>query len=320
MTMYVDNTLLSAFATCETKGAIRHVLGYRTDSPSAPLRLGTAIHLALASHLSGASGGTSFAVFEDDYRLWAQENLAETDARCWSNVSQIVSHWLLNHPVESLPYEPVAVGGKLIVEQPVTAELAPGIAFVGTLDALVRDKATGAVYVLDHKTTTWDVTPQYEKQFILGSQLAGYLWLGQQLEQQLGLTEPIAGALINALQIRKIPASTRKCPIHGRNYAECGLFHIGAQLLGPYNRTTAQINAWLRQARQLAGAYARAKDERIEFAGVGYRPEQQGMFNGACPNCEFFPFCRKGRPWGELERTHTKDPWQPWAKLERGEE
>lgn len=288
---------------------LRHVLGYTNGEGSAPLKLGTAMHAALAVHLEGFQVSSSFAVFEAEYREWAEANLEDANPRSWQNVSRIVSHWLLNHPLADLPYEVVKVNGTPIVERPIRAELQPDVVFVGTLDALVRDKATGLIYVLDHKTTTWDVNPTYERQFHMGSQLSGYLWIGQQLVEQLGLKEPITGALINAIQIRKIPDSDRKCKLHGLKYNQCGLLHLGSQLLGPYTRTQEQLSNWLRQADRLVDVVEENKFRAVSLINNGYMMRQQeGQFNGHCSNCEFFDFCRRGRPWGKLDSLYKKNP------------
>jgi hypothetical protein len=55
-TVYVDNTTLRATAECDSKLALRHVLGYAAGDgldEAYPLVSGTVAHEVLASHLRG---------------------------------------------------------------------------------------------------------------------------------------------------------------------------------------------------------------------------------------------------------------------------
>lgn len=71
------------------------------------------------------------------------------------------------------------------------------VEIVGTIDLLIRDKITGKLWIVDHKTYARFLTPEtimYEQQFM------GYSWL---VEQVLG--ERVAGVIANQL-LKKIPA------------------------------------------------------------------------------------------------------------------
>jgi PD-(D/E)XK nuclease superfamily len=314
--IYVDNTILVSFATCETKGVLRHILGRSGETDSAALHFGTALHQAFAASLREESPTHAFAEFERSYRAWAEDNIFDpANARSWTNASALIAYYLLTHAPDSLPYDIVRDrSGIPIVEYPMEYGLADGITYVGTLDALVRDKNTGLVYVLDHKTTSYDATPYYERQFVMGSQLSGYLWLGQKLVEKLSLDEPITGALINAVHVRPIPTSPRRCPVHGMPYSQCGIQHLEAQLLGPYIRTQAQIAQWEQQAKDLAWRYRRQHDEAKVTGNTSLEAAwQEGLFNNACQNCEFIDFCRQGRPWNSVENLYALNPWQPWV-------
>lgn len=306
---YIDNTLLASYAACGLKGHLRHKLGLRSRrQDAAPLRLGQAIHLALASHLSGNPISKSFSLFEETYKEWALDTVAENTARSWTNTSQIISHWLLTHPLDELPYEVVTVDGAPVVEKAFARLIYPGLSFVGTLDALVRDKATGLLYVLDHKTTIYDVTPNHERQFQMGSQLTGYLWLAEGLAGDLGLPA-INGALINCIQIRPIPASSRKCRAHKLTYDLCGRLHIGSQLLGPYTRAANQTEDWLWGVKTLYGLFQSEETTPT------------GLFNGSCRFCEYLDFCRKGTSNdAKTDKTLIYEPWEPWKGMEDEDE
>lgn len=308
---FVDNTLLSAFAACQTKGYLRHIKNVAGSEESAALKLGEAIHAGLESHLLGSPAGMSFRIFERLYRPFAEIQFPDEDnARCWTNASQLFSAWLTLHPLDTLPYAPVEINEQILVEQAVAAPLTSTITMVGKLDALVRDKETGLLYVLDHKTGGGWEPSSYDRQFLLGSQISGYLWLMSRWLETQGVTEPIAGAFINYIPIKAIPASTTKCKLHGVAYKECGVQHVQGSLLGPFTRTEQQLQDWQQEAERLALAYVAMRDSKqVEAIGM------EGVFNGSCRFCEFFDFCRMGRPWADVDSLYEVNKWAPWDSL-----
>jgi hypothetical protein len=61
------------------------------------------------------------------------------------------------------------------VETPFNVPIARGVRFFGVIDAVLRDKATGLLCVMEHKTTGSD-TSVFDSRFETDPQVPGYLW------------------------------------------------------------------------------------------------------------------------------------------------
>jgi len=299
----VDNSRLSAVAACDTKATLRYILGWTSTEEHAALKAGTAVHKALEVYFRTGYRKPALQAFTDCYADWADEYLP---VEPWAarldhdNVRTILKVWMRQNPLGGLPY--IAD----YVEVSFQHELAPGVIVEGRLDLLTTHRQTRAAYVLDHKSTG-QVTSYWLQQFTMSSQLSGYVWGAA---QQTG--RPFAGALVNAIQLSKLPDATeRKCREHGLPYAECREHHVKADLFLT-QRSPQQIEDWKADALRLAKRYARLV-EKADAEGLDCLPTlaQQGTFTGACRFCEFIGFCKSNRNPGLVTSMFKHEPWNP---------
>lgn len=307
--LIVDNTILSSTAQCHTQAALRHGLGYTTESESAAIMSGQFAHEVLAWWMCGKTPEEAITRLEG-YREWtAEHGVGEDDRLAYSNVRRILKRWFQINPREKFPY----VVNPADVEVPMVAELgvlADGqrVVMVALLDALVKSK-TGGRWTMDHKTTKY-VNDWFKDDLDDAAQFTGQLWIAEENGQ------PLSGVVINALEFRKIPDSNRKCNQHtDSKYVECGIAHVTLERFTA-TRTPAELVSWAKTALGLARTYAKLKAKVAADPLVVTQLPMQGRFNRACKNCEFREWCSMGRPKGSL-RTFTERRWNP---LERAKE
>lgn len=296
-TLVINNSSLKAIARCSTE-ALLHALGWHTAEESAAIRAGTAAHEALACYFRTGDGDAAAGVYRDEYQVWADAHVPLDGPfvrLTYENTSKILGSWLTNHPLEKLFFRTHAE----LVEIPFEYPLADGIVFKGKLDAVVTDAASGHLYVLDHKTTG-SLTSFWLKQFRNDSQLSGYIWAAQQHTHR-----PVVGAIVNAIEFKLLPGSTRKCTLHGVPYVECALQHVHAEMT-IVQRAPAALDEWRRTAIHLAERYRRLLELYGTEDAIG-RVRTQGSFAGACMYCQYQDFCAAGRPLSLLPSLLVKE-------------
>jgi hypothetical protein len=74
------------------------------------------------------------------------------------------------------------------VEVTFNVPIAPGVRFIGAIDALLRDRSTGQVVVMEHKTTGSD-TSSFDARFEVDPQTPGYVWAVSQRAKATGRVE-----------------------------------------------------------------------------------------------------------------------------------
>lgn len=304
---FVDNTLLSTLE-CTTRAVLRHVLHYTARAERATLKSGQAGHEALALWFKGFSKDQCLIKFETEYASWATENVPPDDRLSYSNCRLILDNWFDTHPREGFPFtiDPLNVERTLMTPLDDNGEFM----FVFKQDLLTRDRRTGDYFVVDHKFTGSYVTGgEFAKKFRLDSQQTGYIWGARQLHPDVNVT----GSYINAIELRKVPTSDRKCNEHGQKYAECGVMHVKSQLIGPIVRTDAQLQTWRRDAIGQAKKFRDLCDQYPHLKMLALAP-MEGTFFNACGYCEFMDFCATGRPIKFAESMLVQDPWQPWTE------
>ena len=296
----VDNSTLTAMATCPTQAALRYVLGLTVAEDKAPLRAGHMAHAVLAGHLSGQPVEDIVLAPEvGEYVQWAKEALPEDDRLNGTNVLKILSRWIETHPLSGLPFR---VDPRL-VEVGFAVPLAHDVLFVGRMDALVQD-ASGAWYVLEHKTTG-RLDETWRRRYKTSAQITGYVWAAQQ-----HLRQPVAGCFVNGVEFGRLPTDVRKCRTHSVPYAECGTLHARFDMLIEH-RAPHQLAAWQRDAIRLARRFQSLKLQVSELEHVNDQP-QYGQVTGACSLCQFADYCAVGRPVATGKAILTYDPWSPF--------
>lgn len=300
--LYVDNTILSTLAQCETQAMLRY--GYfvapENDS-SAPMLAGIAVHKALEIHYLGGTLDEATSALFDSYYDYATANIAEGDRLCYSNVVEIVRSWIWHHPLDKLPY----TVDPDYVEMAFSQNLTDDIVFVGRIDACATRTDGAGFYLIDTKSTG-RIDIRFKSQFNLSTQLSGYIWA---LEKYL--CYPVTGAYINVVDMRLVPNNAkRKCTSHKCFYADCGYLHMSHQLLGPFYRSPAAIKTWKRNAIRLARQWQTLLDRNLSSLDMIARVPQSGMFKyQTCSLCAYQDFCRQDRNLYLLY--DIPEPWWP---------
>lgn len=305
----IDNSILESVAICTTQVVMRYVWHLSPPEEAAPAFNGKCGHEALAHFfISGGDVEGALSVFEQLYRKFSDENVLPDDRLSWENTRDILEAWMTKRPIEKLPFVPIAE----LIEKGYSAELAPGITFFGLVDMPTREKITNALYPCDHKFTG-NITAWWLKKFRLSSQMTGYMWL---TAQKFG--EPVPAFYINAIEIKKLPRSNRKCPTHKQPYIECTqnihqrFEHIKCELkVG--GRTPEVMERWKAEAIYYAKKFGLI---RQMFPDYDYLPAipMEGMFNNGCTFCDFREFCAMARPANQLETMFVKEKWAPWER------
>ncbi len=298
----VDNSILTAVATCHTQAAIRYALGLTMPEDRAWLRAGHTAHEILAEHLRGKPIEEVMAIPEIiSYLEWTQSSLPENDRLTGENVNKIMRRWLETHPLSGLPFA-VPEG---LVEVGFGVPLSDDILFVGRMDALAQD-ASGAWYVVEHKTTG-RLDETWRRRYRTSAQITGYVWAAQQ-----HLSAPVAGCFVNGIEFGRLPTDTRKCRTHGVPYAECGPLHARFEMLIEH-RAPHQLEAWKRDAITLARRFKDLKSRVVDLADIkGQDISMYGQLNGGCNLCQFADYCAVGRPETTGRAMLVHEPWSPY--------
>lgn len=307
--LYVDNTILSTFASCETQAMMRYGYFLQPESDiNAPMTAGIAVHKALECHYLGGTVDEALSALWESYYAFASEYIPAKDRLAYNNVVEIVRSWIWHHPLHKLPYKVLPE----YVEMPFCLPLVEdgSIMYVGAIDNAGTRTDGAGLYLIDTKSTG-RIDTSFKLQFYLSTQMSGYMWA---LEELLGRM-PTA-LYINVVDMRSVPNSNRKCYTHKTPHSDCGYLHMQHQLLGPYYRTTHAIKTWKKNAIRLAQQWKALLDRNLEDPAMIARVPQSGMFRyQVCSRCSYQDFCRNDRVMRE-DIIETEEPWWPGTTAE----
>lgn len=251
--MILTTSRRSAFRLCARLHDVRYVRRYRPAQEPTALVLGTAVHAALEAHWRVLP----LPVHPDPY----------IDARVRVMVEGYDAKW----PGDVHRYHLLAAEKRFehALLDPVLFTASDRWTCGGKIDAIVRDRTTGATLVIEHKTTSFDVGPSspfWERQtmddqcstYVLGAEALGY---------------EVDRILYDVL--RKPPDPITATPIEKRRYrkAKKGEEHLAPddeQLLyknqRAHDETPAEYEARIRELvfEDLDAWYARREVPRIE--------------------------------------------------------
>lgn len=307
----IDGSALKAGYKCSTAATLRYGWGLTSKAEKAQLLAGTAMHAALAMHLTGESQMNALLAFDLIYKDWAQLNVAADDKLAWLNTRLITQKWIEAHPidmatgaVQGLPFTVKYV--EVPFEVKLTEVDGVDILFVGRMD--VVGEYLNAYVVDDHKSTGF-INQMWTDQWAMDGQMSGYVWAARQVLRD----KPVIGAFITGVQFSKLPTdTTRKCKDHGVKYAECGHMHAKWETVGLLERNAMMIENWLAEAVPMAEGLFRLW--RTVGADMEMLPQLQmeGMFTGECRWCEFRKgVCEIGRRPGVARAALEFAPWNP---------
>ena len=158
----ITNSECTTFRRCNREHHIAYTLNVRPVAKDAPLRFGTGIHASLER---GYDVG-NFSALRDDYADEYEYQMA--DAMLAGYAARWVNDGLTALAVESQFSTPLI--------NPATGHASTKYELGGKLDAIVRDER-GDVWVLEHKTSSQDITPgsTYWARLRLDSQVSMYM-------------------------------------------------------------------------------------------------------------------------------------------------
>jgi hypothetical protein len=299
----VDNTLLYDVAVCDARAIARHVLKLRGTEEKVAADVGNCYHPALEQHFRGADKASVVGTLEREHRkLFPNQIQPDDDKYTLENCRKIMGRYCDVRPIDRFPF--VAIEFEKTVGWP----LAEGIIFYAKRDLLVQDKQSGMLAPLDHKTTG-NITDWWSRKYRMCSQMSGYVWLTQQMTGQLG-----GECYVNAIETKRVPDSSKKCPSHKVPYSECGVEHVKFELF-IYSRELQMLEAWKRDAIILAKRFDML---RTAFPSVEYLPfaNRNGAFNDGCTFCEFKKWCSTGFNQSMQSGLVVYEAWEPWATAE----
>jgi hypothetical protein len=308
--LYIDNSTLKAVARCSTEAFMRYIHARTTPEERATLKSGTAVHAALATYLKGDGVIAAIQALADEYREWAEANVADEDRLSWKNVEAVAYAWFDAHPLDELPFR---VTAPEFVEIGFAEPLddAGEFVFCGRLDAFGVRANDGLPCLIEHKSTG-QIASDWIRQFKKDSQVSGYMWGAQ---QHLG--QRIVDVYVNAIEMKKLPSSDRKCKEHGVQYSECGAQHAKSEII-IVSRTDAQLAEWRKTALHLARRYKELLQRYPNVTAID-KVRMQGTFNGSCRWCQFDDFCNAGRPANMIGSMFVEDRWSPFDHSQTGQ-
>ena len=157
----VTNSAIKTYRGCPRLYKFKYVLGYRSTAPADALTLGTLVHGGLEAWFKAR---TNERRLPDALEAISANQNEEMRAKAFAMLMMYDCRWA---------DEPLKV---LAVEEEFEIELPNGIVLAGKIDALVENKVTGRRSIVEHKTSSEDISPgsNYWKRLKLDSQISTY--------------------------------------------------------------------------------------------------------------------------------------------------
>jgi hypothetical protein len=172
---------------CRRRHYLQYTLGYRPADDAAALRFGTLLHLGLEAWWKAVQAGAPV----EQWLVAAQQALAERniDPVELAKLQVLLTGYHLRWADEAAFYEVLGVElqfeGPLV--NPVTKAESRTWRLAGKLDVLVRDLRDGLVRVVEHKSSSEDVSPgsDYWRRLKMDGQVSVYFEGGRLLGHQV---------------------------------------------------------------------------------------------------------------------------------------
>jgi hypothetical protein len=282
----IDNSTLEKWQTCP-RAAEYYVVNRREKPGSPALRFGKHMHKALETlGLHGNTPETLQRTKEQLTQLFMEDPNPEGDHRCLEYGIAVLEKYVVKYLGETCSV--VEHHGKPFVEVPfslllgaieINNELAYSsqqllgeggdeplyvkklyVFWSGKIDRLVS--FDGRKWIMDHKTTSMG-GPTFYADFALSQQMVGYVWASREITK-----EPIAGAIIDALECRKI-TKTGKGVTFERQFYQYEEWHM---------------DEWYHDVHSQIGSFV---DQLVE----GYFPKKTKWCMGKYGACPYHDVC-----------------------------
>lgn len=310
----VDNSMLSAFLTCTSKGWIRYGQHLTTAVERAELLSGKAGHTLLEALHRGVGARMAMAAFSQEYQTFGSQYVDPNERLAYHNVATILETFLDRMPSGSLEWRYTPHPDYIEVPFEVNLDEHGDFLYIGRID-LIGTYLNH--YIVNENKFTGRISEDWKGTFRNDSQLSGYIYACRHgLIQGQPLHLPVMGAFVTAIELSKLPSDpNRRCHKHGMKYAQCSKEHVRWEIFGPLPREEQALQAW--RADALAAA-KRMRQVFEEAPTIEYAPQmaQEGTFTRACRFCEFQRVCETGRdPHGMLGKL-TYSRWDPRLRIE----
>jgi hypothetical protein len=248
MTEIITSSRLKVFNACRRLHHYQYALGYRPVVSREAAEFGTIFHAGLeAWWLAHAAGRVLTALSEAQAAIAKAAHAAST----LDEVAAVKAELLMvGYDARWAPtmgeYDVIGVEQEFAapLPTPVNARRARGLKVAGKLDVLVRKRSDGTVWIVEHKTTTADLSPgsTYWQRLRMDTQVSVYF------EGATLLGHPPSGCLYDVV------SKPQQCPFKAtppekRKYTKAGALYANQRA---EDETIEEFRA--RMAEEIAGA------------------------------------------------------------------
>jgi hypothetical protein len=238
--MKIDNSAANAWAECPAKYQEVYIDGWQRANLKGALAFGSRVHELLEAHL--------LDVPEPD-------PAPDADMDIEAEALEMLEHYKAYYPVEN--FDVVEVERYFEVPLPESEHV-----YVGKIDGVVRDRETGRLQILEHKTESRSSKANLPEVWAAKPQVSLYLWAGGQI-----YNEPFESIILDVL--------TRRSP--------------AGRVLPSFRRDTLQrseeaMRVAVRNITWIANQIERMKQEYPE----GMWPQFRGNCNKGGWKCDFY--------------------------------
>jgi hypothetical protein len=250
----LTSSRLKAARACQRLHLFEYELGYRPAETEGALRFGTLLHKGLEAWWRGLTSGYEVALAAALEAVASEEADAFDRVRAEEMLRGYHCRW-----VEE-PYKVLAVEAEFETElrNPTTGQPSRTWRLAGKVDAVVMDLRDGLVRVVEHKTSSEDITPgsEYWRRLRMDGQVSVYF------EGAKSLGHEVSGCLYDVLGkpgIRPLKAT----PPDARKYKKDGTLYAGQREV---DETPEEFRARLVEtiAESPARFYQRGEVVRLE--------------------------------------------------------
>lgn len=125
----------------------------------------------------------------------------------------------------------------LSLEETLSVELPNGFSFTGRLDELLEDRESGAVWIAEHKSTSFSLS-EMERNVFVGDQVPGYIMLVRQTKPDVAAR--LAGCLLDVTYQRGSKVEARLSKLY---YDEQDTARLLINVTGVLNELSQKISA-----------------------------------------------------------------------------
>lgn len=343
----VDNTRLTAVASCQTRAYIDNVLGYKINNPlsKVPLEVGKAYHVAIEEYVKTQDRKEGLNAFQKYYeenvaqlfdrvlKQRTQYEISESQQRYFTRyeferLRDIFDMWMDRHPIAEFPLilnEGVPEKRFLVplytpqVTKP-TVEI-PNIYLAGQFDmfGLNRDRAWEFI---DIKTRSWFKPENIRREYRRDPQMFAYNYAARKIIEQERDYVRFQGMTIYVIGLPDKKVSNAICNTHGVVYRLCDTAHASFYELSDLRPTEEQLDAWRQEAVRQALRYQKLQitaQETPDFWEAEVQQNgllQKSKYNYTCEECYLNYFCNNGRNLEEYKRDKIQETWFPYSQEE----